>query len=373
MRRIHVLFVVNGFSIGGGEIKLLELIREITEKYSERFKCSVCSVGIDGPLRSQFEALGLRTEVFLKSGPYDVSQIFKLIRLIREERIEIVQTTLFYADVLGTYAARMAGIRHIISWEAVTQPYSLKHLYAYRLASKWFTMSVSVSQAIERQVIEHRNVPPKKTCTIHYGVDVERFSTEKEDGLKRELGIKNNKILIGTVARLTEQKGHRYLIAAIPNILKAYPNVEFVLIGDGPLREELSSLVLSLNINSSVHFLGFRDNIPQLLRNLDLFVLPSLYEGLPNVVLEAMASGLPVVATAVDGTPEAIVHGKTGFLVPSCQPDALSDAICTMLNDREKMNLMGRAGRHHVETRFSLNNQVNQFVQLYNSLSLQGG
>lgn len=373
MRKIRVLFVVNGFSIGGGEIKLLELIREITDKYPEGFICSVCSVGIDGPLRPQFESLGLKTEVFLKSGPYDVSQIFKLVKLIHNERIDIVQTTLFYADVIGTYAAKLAGIRHILSWEAVTQPYSLKHLYAYRLASKWFSLSIAVSHAIEKQVVINRHVSSKKACTIQYGVDVNLFSPAKEQWLKRELGIKNNKVLIGTVARLTEQKGHRYLISAIPEILKDHPDVHFILIGDGPLREDLSKLASSLNVNSSVCFLGFRNDIPELLQNLDLFVLPSLYEGLPNVVLEAMASGLPVIATAVDGTPEAVLNGETGMLVPACQSEALSTAINAILSDPQKMKNMGKAGRKRVERHFSLSGQVDQFVQLYNSLYLQGG
>ena len=365
--------MVNGFSIGGGEIKLLELIRELTEKYSNQFHCTVCSVGIDGPLKQEFEALGIRTEVYLKSGPYDVSQVFKVLRLIREERINIVQTTLFYADVIGTYASKMAGVEQIISWEAVTQPYALKHLLAYRLASKWFAVSVAVSHAIQNQVMAQRHVPAEKACTIQYGVDVERFSPKKDRSLHPSLNISKREIAVGTVARLTEQKGHRYLIAAMPEILKAHDNVRFLFIGDGPLYSSLLEQARSLNVQDAIHFLGFRDDVPLLLRNLDLFVLPSLYEGLPNVVLEAMASGLPVVATSVDGTPEAVLHEKTGLLVPSCNVNALAQAIVSVLNHPGQMRKMGEAGRLRVETCFSLDHQVQQFVQLYLSLSSQGG
>jgi glycosyltransferase involved in cell wall biosynthesis len=372
LKKTRILFVVNGFSIGGGELKLLELIRELKRKYSEQFECFICSVGIGGPLREQFESLGSRTVLFKKSGPYDFSQVIRLIRMIRQEKINLVQTTLFYADVIGTYAAKLAGLNHIISWEAVTQPYKLKHLTAYRLASKWFARSVAVSHAIERQLNHQRHVSPLKTCTIQYGVDIKRFAPGKDRGLYKELNLNSRNILIGTVARLTEQKGHRYLIEAMPEVLRLFPTARFIFIGDGPLYTELDGQTRSLGVSEAVHFLGFRTDISRLLQNFDLFVLPSIYEGLPNVVLEAMACGLPVIATAVDGTPEAVVHGKTGILVPSRQPKFLEDAMILLLNEPGKLKQFGQAGRKRIENEFSLESQVAQFVALYQSM-LQGG
>ncbi len=373
MKKIRLLFVVNGFSIGGGELKLLELIRELHENHRAKFECTICSVGIEGPLKQDFEALGKRTEIFLKRSPYDITQVLRLVRLIREEKIDIVQTTLFYADVIGTYAARLAGVPHIISWEAVTQPYSFKHLMAYRLASKWFARSVAVSHAIERQVRFARRVPAWKTATIQYGVDLNRFTVRKSHALRKELGFSGGEKLIGTVARLTEQKGHVYLLEAIPAILNSHPDARFLFFGDGPLAGQLQRQAESLNVVHAVRFMGFRQDIPEVLRGLDLFVLPSLYEGLPNVVLEAMASGLPVVATAVDGTPEAVEHGKTGLLVPPRNERALSEAVCSLLDTPGLPGQMGHSGRKRVETCFSLTGQVNQFVQLYDSLLSQGG
>ncbi|MBN1779887.1 glycosyltransferase [bacterium] len=373
MKKIRILFVVNGFSVGGGELKLLELIREITTHASDRFECIVCSVGIAGPLKAEFEKLGVRIELFLKSGPYDVTQIVRVARLIREARIDIVQTTLFYADVIGTYAARLCGVHRIISWEAVTQPYALKHLWAYRLASKWFARSVAVSRAIQKQVVLDRHVPGTKTCTIRYGVDLGKFTVRRDQALRRELGLSSKAVLIGTVARLTPQKGHEWLIRAVPEIAGAFPECHFVFIGDGPLHLRLEKQAAGLNVADRVHFLGFRDNVNVLLNNLDLFVLPSLYEGLPNVVLEAMACGLPVVATAVDGTPEAVIHEQTGLLVPPCEPDPLARAVISLLGNRGRMQRMGHAGRKRVEQVFSLEGQVGQFIHLYESLLCQGG
>jgi glycosyltransferase involved in cell wall biosynthesis len=372
LKKARILFVVNGFSIGGGELKLLELIRELKRQYSEQFECFICSVGIGGPLKKQFESLGYQTVLFKKSGRYDFSQVTRLTRMIRQEKINLVQTTLFYADVIGTYAAKLAGLNRIISWEAVTQPYKLKHLTAYRLASKWFARSVAVSHAVERQLNRQRHVSPLKTCTIQYGVDTKRFAPGKDRSLYKELNLSSKNILIGTVARLTEQKGHRYLIEAMPEVLRFFPDARFIFIGDGPLFAELDELARSRDVAKAVHFLGFRTDISRLLQNLDLFVLPSLYEGLPNVVLEAMACGLPVVATAVDGTPEAVVHGKTGILVPSRQSKSLEDALISLLNKPGIMKQFGQAGRKRIENQFSLESQVAQFVTLYQSM-LQGG
>ena len=373
MDRIRLLFLVNGFAIGGGELKLLELAKELLRRYSERFAVVVCSVGQGGPLQKEFEALDVRTEVFEKKGKYDISLIGKVARLIREENIDVVQTTLFYADVIGTLAARMAGKIPVVSWEAITEPYRKKHLLAYWLASRWFSVSVAVSDAIRRQVIEERRVSPDKAMTIHYGVDTEKFHPMHRNVLRKEIGLNRKEKILGTVARLAEQKGHCYLLDAAPSILQEHPDVHFVFAGDGPLRSELESQTCRNNLNGHVHFLGFRSDVRELMSEFDVFVLPSLWEGLPNVVLEVMACGKPVVATAVDGTPEAIVDGETGLLVPPRDPKALAEAIIKLLGDEKNIKTMGIKGRERVEQSFSLETQIDRFVELYEKLYLSSG
>jgi glycosyltransferase involved in cell wall biosynthesis len=370
LRQIRLLFLVNGFAIGGGEIKLLELVGEIVRKQAEKFHVMVCSVGQGGPLQKDFEALGIRTEVYPKKGPYDISLVWKVARLMRQERIDMVQTTLFYADVIGTLAARMAGVKHVVSWEAITEPYRRKHLLAYRLASKWFAVSVAVSEAIRRKVMDERHVPPRKAVTIHYGVDPRRFRPGKSHSLRKELGLGRKQKILGTVARLTTQKGHCYLIEAASRIVEAYPEAHFVFAGDGPLRSELESQTRRVGLEDHIHFLGFRTDVRELMNDFDVFILPSLWEGLPNVVLEVMACGKPVVATAVDGTPEAVVHGQTGFLVPPRNPEALADAVIDILADERQLKAMGMRGRERIVQAFSLNKQIDAFVNLYEKLVL---
>jgi glycosyltransferase involved in cell wall biosynthesis len=367
VRKIRVVFVVNGFAVGGGEKKLLELVEKIQKTHAHAFRVTVCSVGQGGPLEPEFRKTGVRTVVFHKRGKYDVSLIWKVARLLREEKADLVQTTLFYADVIGSLAAKLAGVRRVVSWEAITQPYGWKHMTAYRLAAKGFGCSVAVSKAIQNKVVVERHVPRHKTRTIHYGIDLNRFRPKRNVKVREELGLRSGDTALGTVARFTEQKGHTVLLDAAPVVLKAFPRAHFIFAGDGPLRETLQAQSERLGLMGRVHFLGFRSDVPEMLNAFDVFVLPSLYEGLPNAVLEAMACGLPVVATRVDGTPEAVVHGESGLLVDPADPRRLADALVRVLSNARLRNRLGRAARKRVETRFGLDAQITEFLELYRS------
>lgn len=365
---VRLLFVVNGFAPGGGELKLLELVSELKRRHGSGYRAVVAAVGQGGPLREAFECIADRTVVLPKKHPYDLSQVAGLIRLIREERIDLVQTTLFYADVIGTLAARLAGVKRIVSWEAITQPYGVKRMAAYRMAAKGYAVSVSVSEAIRDQVQRERHVPERKTRTIRYGVDDRKFRPVPGESCRKTLGLSPDQLVFGTVARLTAQKGHRYLLEAMPKTIRECPNAVFVFAGDGPLRKSLESAAVSLGVDRNVRFLGFRKDITRLMAAFDAFVLPSLFEGLPNAVLEAMACGKPIIATSVDGTPEAVVHGETGWLVPPRDPAALADAILRFCRNRGLMKTLGRNGRKRAVQAFGIDRQISAFDELYRNL-----
>lgn len=364
--KINILQLVNGFAIGGGEIKLLELVKLLDRG---KFNQVIASVGQGGPLREKFESLGYPVYVFEKKHKYDVSQIHKVRNLLEKHDIHILQTTLFYADVIGAFAAK--GRIPVISWEVVTQPQKAIHRSTYGLARKHFTRVITVSNAIRKKVIEERHLGPDRVETIHYGVDTEKYMRNPDIGekIRHDMGITNGNMILGTVARLEKQKGHEYLVEAAPKILKRFPKIKFVFAGDGSLREQLKARIRELGIEENFVFLGFRDDIPELLSSFDAFILPSLYEGLPNVVLEAMSCSNPVIATAVDGTPEAVVEGQTGYLVPSMQPEPLAEAIVRLLGDEKKMKEMGDKGRKRVELEFSVESQVKNFEDLYTKVS----
>ena len=372
-RKINILQVVNGLAIGGGELKLLELVKVLHEKRNDRYHVVVCSVGQDGPLYSEFKKLGIKIFIVQKKHKFDITQVYKVYKIIKQEKIDLVQTTLFYADIIGTLSAKLADIQSIISWETVSRPSEshenkLRHKFAYKICMNFVSQIISVSDAVKRFLVKECKIRPEKIQTIHYGIDLSQFN--RRNGFlsiekRSELGFAKNDIVIGTVARLTNQKGHRYLVEAAPMILEKCPNVQFVFAGNGPLRKDLENQVDRLGLQKYFHFLGFRRDIQNLLYTFNLFVLPSLFEGLPNVILEAMASGRPVVATTVDGVPELLINGKTGILVPPKSSKALANAIIEVLQKEDKGQSMGAKGRIHVEKNFPYEKQFQKFEHVY--------
>ncbi len=367
-RKINILHVVNGFAIGGAEKKLLDLVR-CTDK--GKYRIMVCSVGQGGPLQKEFEKLNVKVIVFRKRFAFDFSLVFKVARLIHEERIDIVQTTLLYADLIGALAAKMARVPVVISWETVSHGandclrVNLRHKLGYRVAMKFVKRIVAVSDETRDSIIENRGVQPAKLLTIHYGVDLAKYNGANGSKNRKELGISDFAPVIGSVARLEEVKGHKYFIQAIPKLIKRFPNMKCVLIGDGSLRKNLEMQVEELNLKSNFHFLGFRDDVQAWLNAMDIFVLPSISEGLPNVVLEAMACKKPVIATAVGGIPEAVIDGVTGSLVPPQDSNAIAQAISELLGNRKLAEEMGSKGRLRMEGKFSLEREVSEFEKLY--------
>jgi len=363
--RINMMQLVNGFAIGGGEMKVLELVQRLDK---DRYDITVCSVGQGGPLEAEFRKAVPRVEVYEKKFSFDLSLVTKVARLMREQHIEILQTTLFYADVIGAYAAALAKVPVVISWEAVTGPFRWYHFWSYQLAMKKIDRVVAVSEDIRQRVIRERKLSPDKVVTIHYGVDLNKFAPQTPGLQRSAIGVSDDQIVLGTVARFDYPKGHKYLIAAAPAIVRQFPNVRFVLVGDGPLRQQVEDQIENLGMKEHFILLGFRRDITQLLGLFDLFILPSLSEGLPNAVLEAMACSNPVVATAVNGVVEVVDHGQTGLLVPPGDPDRLAGAVIELLQSPDRMKQMGRNGQGRVARFFSVEQQLRKFESLYQSL-----
>jgi glycosyltransferase involved in cell wall biosynthesis len=188
---------------------------------------------------------------------------------------------------------------------------------------------------------------------------------EGREPVRRALGLDAAAPVVGVVGRLEAQKGHTYLLDAWPDVRRDFPGARLLVVGDGALRAELEARALGPGLHGSVTFTGFRADVPRVLAALDVLVLPSLYEGMPLTVIEASAMGLPVVATAVDGTPEVVRDGETGRLVPPARPAALADALRALLADPARARAMGRAGRAHVLARFDLDTQVEATARVY--------
>ncbi|MBN1481249.1 glycosyltransferase [candidate division KSB1 bacterium] len=366
---IKVLQLVEGFSFGGAETKLLELVKHMDKN---RFETTVISLGLGNEIEELFHQLDCRVMTFQRQKQIDFKLLSRVRDFIRDEGIDIVMTTLFYADVLGAMAGHSGGARGVFSWETISSPKWLvpHRFWSYRYAIRYTDKVISVSKSTARWLVEKRKVSPHKVMIIPYGVNLDKFNPNVKNVRREDIGLHPDDIVIGQVSRLNEQKGHTYLIQAAPKILAQQPNVKFVLVGDGPLRVELEQHIRERDLQDNFVLLGFRHDVPDLLPLLDVFVLPSLYEGLPNVVLEAMACGLPVVATPVDGTKEAVIDGETGFLVPERDPDQLAQKLLEVISNDDLKLKLGLAGRRRVEDYFSLEGQVQRFEELYTQYAL---
>ncbi len=364
--RIRVLQLVEGMNWGGAETKLLELIVNMDR---ERFETTVCSLGMGDRLKDRFDELGIPFVNFARRGKVDPRLIWDVSKLIRKEKFDVVMTTLFYADVVGALASAISPNKAVFSWETISAPeWLIKHrLLAYRFAMKFCSKVVSVSHATAKWLVDERGLSENQITVIPYGVNLELYKQGRSPELREELGISADARVVGVVARLHPQKGHCYLIDAAQKVVEDHENVVFVFAGDGELRKPLEEQVAEANLSNHVKFLGFRSDVKELLTTFDIFCLPSLYEGLPNVILEAMACALPVVATSVDGTVELIDDGSTGFLVQPKQPQTLASRISALLDDADLRQRFGQQGRRKVEEQYSLRMQVENFQNLYSA------
>jgi len=299
----------------------------------------------------------------------------RLYRLMRAQRPQIVQTFSHYSNILGPLIAWLARVPVRVSSQRMSlKDYPAWLLYLDRIVANSFLTHkmVAVSEGTRRFSIEEEGIRSDKLVTIHNGINVERFSIDlspkAEQNLRQALRLEPDSLIILTVARLHPQKGHKYLIEAIPRILRDFSQARFLFVGEGELTEELKAQVRGADLEKYVRFLGVRQDVPQLLAISDLFVLPSLWEGLPNSVLEAMAAGVPVVATYVDGTPEIIDDGDTGLLTPPADPVALEQAIRRLLKDESLQTSIAKAAKKHVERKFSRDANTIAFIDLYQSL-----
>lgn len=265
--------------------------------------------------------------------------------------------------------AVLARVPHVMATVQLflDEPYSWAARIQQRLLTTGIDRYVAVSQATADAMHAVFRVPTDKLAVIHNGVPVERYQCASDPALRRALAGPGDAPVVLTVARLDRQKGHMFLLEAAQSL----PNVRFALAGEGQARAALEDRARALGVEDRVLFLGARDDIPQLLACCDLFVLPSLYEGLPLSILEAMAAGRPVVASAIPGVDEAVVHNETGLLAPPGNAVALARAMDRLLTDAALRQRLVRAARLRVHNEFSAESMVRRVMHLYEELCMQ--
>ncbi|MGE0024280.1 MAG: glycosyltransferase [Hyphomicrobium sp.] len=266
----------------------------------------------------------------------------------------------------GLMAAKMSAVPAVVATSHLHSPIegtrfsSAKQWVQQRAIDRY----IAVSEEVKKRLLDELHVPEAKVRTVHNGMLLPDLPVPRNEELRKALAGGSDRPLVLTPARLHEQKGHRYLLEAAAHV----PGALFLFAGEGPERQRLEAECRRLGLEDRVRFLGHRPDIPELLSLCDLFVLPSLYEGLPLSVLEAMSYAKPVVATAAGGTDEAVVDGVTGRLVPLRDPHALAQAMNSLLRDRETAARYGAAGRRRVEDAFSVPRMLRGVTGIYEEL-----
>jgi glycosyltransferase involved in cell wall biosynthesis len=370
--KVKLLYVIGTLDVGGAEGQLVQLATRLNR---ERFAPVVCCLSSSGPLARLLRDGGIPVEVIgfhgfrFRREPWKVvSRLFRLISFARKEQPLIVHGFLFWAYILGTYAAKLAQVPVVITSRRSLGNFkegNIRHLLIERVANRMTDVIVANSEAVKADVVRQERVAPQMVRVIRNGVDATRYENPTASAFRAALGIPDGSAIVSVVARLYDYKGHQFFLEACRDISRRWPTTTFLLIGDGPLRRPLEEMTRTLGLQQQVRFLGTRSDVPELLALTDVAVLPSLEEGFPNAILEAMAAAKPVVATQVGGIPEAVVHGETGFLVPPRDSSALASAIGRLLEDPTLRTAMGLAGKQRVTERFTFARMVTEMEALY--------
>ena len=369
MEKIRIMEMIDKPSLGGGQTALLLLAENLDRS---RFEVVISSGG-DGPLAEEARQKGI-TYVSVSLGKQlSLRPLREIAGVLKENKIDILHTHGGIAGLYGRSAARRARTPavvhtlHGIHYLHYRNPF-LRRLYVLleRRYSRTTDRLVLVCQSDLRQARTHRLAPEGKMTVILNGTDF-RPELEANDIARRriELGWLPDWPVIGTVARLHRQKGVVNLLRAAPKILNAFPEVRIAVVGDGPQGGSLRREAQRLGLDGHLLFLGERKDAASFMALFDMFVLPSLWEGLPFVLVEAAAWGKPIVATAVDGVTEILEDGRTGLLVPPKNPSALADAAIRLLKDKERARRLGETARTLVPPRFPLRRMIEQTQNIY--------
>lgn len=374
MTKPTVLHLIDCLFIGGGEMQMVDLLRRIDR---EKFRPLVGCLRKQGQLVPVLDQAGIPVVEFPVRGklfyPRSIREILRLARFMRREKVKIVQTQDLYSHLVAVPAALIARVPVVIT-NRLDLGHTMKrwHRRALKALSFGITRVMANSEGVRTMLIEAEKIDPAKIELIYNGVNLDQFPSPFRE--KADLPLAPGDRPIVVVANLWPVKGHEILLEAAVRVAATYPNAKFVLVGTGAARRAvLEERVRALSIEKQVVFLGPRQDVPRILPQMEISVLPSLAEGFSNAILESMAAGLPMVATDVGGNREAIIEGETGFLIPPRDPDALADRILRLLGDRALAQRMGRAGRARIETTFSLQRMVAETERFYERLLEERG
>lgn len=368
MNKLKVLYIIPRLARAGTEKHLINLACGLAKT---RFDVSVCCLFDIGDIDKEYNRFDFKLFCLCRRNVYDVRVAFDLYRLLKKERYDIVHTYLFGFHYLAGISAKISKIPVVISSRRSIENWKKRHhLILGKLRNIYSDKVIACSNAVRNFTIKQEKLHPSKIITIYNGTDINKFCPRSKEGrLLTKIHNNSSTLTIGTVANFSEIKDHYTLFKAL-EIIRREKTFDFkcFLIGSGLLRDRLKKWCKELKLEQHVVFLEKRDDIPELLSEIDVFVLTSKLEGLPNAILEAMACGVPVVSTNGGGVPEVVKHGKSGFLLKSEDSQGIANAIISLLKNDSLRQEMGRCGRRIIEQNFSLGRMIKDYEKFYESL-----
>jgi glycosyltransferase involved in cell wall biosynthesis len=381
-RPLKVLHIITRLIKGGAQENTLLTVLGLREKGYDVMLLSGPSEGPEGEIESYARAMAVNLaiipELVRPIDPWkDLVSLVKIFYFIKGHRFDIVHTHTSKAGIIGRLAAKFAGVPVIVH----TPHGHIFHSY-FRPLKTWLLLLVEkicasmcdkIITLTDKCKAEHINLRiawPEKFVTIHSGIRLERFLSRsfEADRIRAELNIPAGRKIAGTVARLEPVKGIEYLIDSMKDVLSAMSDVHFLIVGDGSQRKYLQRKARELGIEENVTFTGIREDVPRLISIMDLFVLPSLNEGMGRVLVEAGMMAKPVVATNVSGIPELIDHTQTGLLVEPANAKQLAEGIVELLTNPQKARYMGENAKLRMRDNYSADKMVDKIERLYNEL-----
>lgn len=363
--RRRILHIIPTLDQSGAEKQLaLTALHLPREKYDVR----VIAVTRGGHYERVLHDAGVDVRVIGKRFKWDPMTLYRLYAMIKEFQPDIVQTWLFAGNAYGRVAAHWAKVPHIIASERCVDEWkSGYHFLIDRFLMRWTDRIVVNAEGIRRFYVR-QGLTDQSITTIPNAIEPKPIDNSPTTKIRESLGVPLEVPLVGFIGRLWPQKRVQDLIWATDILRMSGWNFRVVIVGDGPRRVALKRFADALEIMPIVHFVGHRNDVPEIMRALDMLVLPSKFEGLPNVALEAMMAGKPVVGTRIAGTDEVVVDGETGILVPPQQPLELARAIRSILADPALGKRMGAAGRDRVLSHFSIEGMIAKYERLYDEI-----
>jgi glycosyltransferase involved in cell wall biosynthesis len=373
----HILEFLTYAGIGGTQRMFIEFLRHASH---DKYNFYVCVLLAHGFVNEKLTEMNVVNTCLNMRGYWDLTAWWKLYAFAKGKQIDLIRTYGLKAHLIGRIVGKILGIPVNITSVRSTDPWrKWYHVLLDFLTSGLTDLYIANSEAGRKITHQRERIPLSKIVTIPNGIDMTKYLFQASDGhklaaaYKQRFGIAREDRVIGIVANFRKMKGHQTIVDALSRIQAEILNIKCLFVGDEFVNEksykqELYKYVQETQLEHTIIFTGTQEDIPGILSVFDLFLLPSLWEGFPTSILEAMAMKKPVIASAVGGIPEIIVPDKTGILIPPQNPDALADAILFLLNNPDIASKMGEAGYERVRRCFTLESVVAQTETIYDQL-----